>query len=631
MVKIGSVVLPHLLLAVSVIHESEAQVLYTLESPNPEADGYFGVSVSGAGDVDGNGYEDIVVGAECEDGGAFDAGRAHIFRGQTGSLLYSLQSPNAEMEGRFGYFVSGAGEVDNDGHADVVVGACGENGGASDAGRAYIFSGQTGSLLYTLQSPNAEAGGWFGFSVSGAGDVNNDDCDDVIVGACWEDGGVTNAGRAYIFSGQTGNVLYTLQSPNAEAGGWFGVSASAVGDANNDGYDDVVVGAFLEDGGATNAGRAYVLSGQTGSVLHTLQSPNPEQFGYFGGSVSGGGDADGDGYNDVVVGALYEDGGALDAGRAYVFSGQTGGLLWTLQSPSPETDGFFGLSVSGARDANSDGYDDVVVGSYGESGGATDAGRAYVFSGQTGGLLWTLQSPSAEYAGVFGYSVSGVGDVNNAGYDDVVVGACCENGGAIDAGRAYVFAPVDVPVELASFRAVAQVGLVRLVWVTLSERDNLGFNLERAPSKGGPFGRLNESLVRGAGTTSTPHTYSYLDETAEPGTVYWYRLEDVSLSCARTYHGPIEVFVPDPTELGLEVLGGRQPSFLLSFAAPGRTSLDLYDVSGRRVASIWEGDMPGAGTTTVRLEAQRTMAPGLYTAVLSQSGATVSRRVAIAR
>jgi hypothetical protein len=631
MVRVASLFPLGLLLAASVIGGSGAQVLYTLESPNAEAGGYFGVSVSGAGDVDGNGYEDVVVGAECEDGGAFDAGRAYIFTGQTGTLLHTLQSPNAELKGRFGYSVSGAEDVNNDGYSDVVVGACGETAGAPDAGRAYVFSGQTGSLLYTFQSPDAEAGGWFGFSVCGAGDVNNDDHDDALVGACREDGGVIDAGRAYIFSGQTGGLLYTLQSPNAEPDGWFSIAVSGLGDANNDGHDDVVVGAFLEDGGAANAGRAYVFSGQTGTLLHTLQSPNPEAFGYFGGSVSEGGDVNGDGYDDVVVGALYEDPGTPDAGRAYVFSGQTGSLLWTLQSPNPETDGFFGLSISGAGDADSDGYDDVVVGAYGENGGATNAGRAYVFSGQTGSLLWTLQSPDAEYMGVFGYSVSGVGDVNNAGYDDVIVGAFYEDGGAIDAGRAYVFAPVDVPVELALFRANPDAGSVRLTWLTLSETDNLGFNLDRALMETGPFARVNKYLIRGAGTASAPHTYSYLDETVESEAVYWYRLEDVSLSGERTFHDPIKVFVPGATELGLDVLGGCEPSFVLSSGAPGHASLVLYDVSGRRVASVWKGEMPGAGTTTVRLEDAGTIAPGLYTAVLSRNGATLNRRVVVTR
>jgi hypothetical protein len=461
--------------------------------------------------------------------------------------------------------------------------------------------------------------------------VNADGYDDVVVGGYNEDGGATGAGRAYVFGGGTGTLLHTLQSPNAQAGGHFGIAVSGAGDANNDGHDDVVVGARHEGGGATRAGRAYIFNGNTGGLLHTLQSPNAEDDGGFGFSVSGVGDSNGDGYDDIVVGAYDEDGGTTGAGRAYLFSGQTGTALQIFESPSPELNGYFGWSVSGAGRADNDSYYDVVVGCYNEDGGATGAGKVHVFSGQTGSLLHTLQSPNAEAYGRLGISVSGAGDVNNAGYDDLVVGADCEQGGGTRAGRAYVFAPMDVPVELASLQANPHAGSVRLTWLTLSETDNLGFNLDRAPLEAGPFTRVNQDLIPGAGTTSTSHTYCYLDETVEPGAVYWYQLEDVSLSGERTFHGPIEVFVPGATELGLDVLGGREPSFVLTFAVPGDASLGLYDVSGRRVASVWKGDVPGTGTTTVRLEAQQTIAPGLYTAVLAQNGGLVSRRVVVLR
>jgi hypothetical protein len=611
-----------------IAHPSGAQVLYTLESPNAQPGGHFGWSVSRAGDADGDGYGDLVLGARNEDGGVYDAGRAYVLSGSTASLLHTLDSPNPAASGHFGFAVSGAGDVNNDGYDDVVVGAYLEDGGQSEAGRAYIFNGQTGNLLHALESPNGEASGMFGCSVSAAGDVDNDGCDDVVVGAWHEDGGALEAGRAYIFGGQTGDLLRTLQSPDAEDSGLFGRCVSGIGDANNDGYADVVVGALCEDGGATDAGRAYVFSGQTGAVLHVLESPGLEAYGDFGCSVSGAGDADNDGCSDIAVGAFLEDGGATNAGRVYVFSGQTGSLIHVLQSTDPEVGGEFGGSVSCAGDVNGDGCDDVVVGAHGES---SLAGRAHVFSGQTGVLLHTFQSPNPENLGHFGFSVSGIGDVNGAGYDDLLVGAWGEDGGASQGGRAYVFAPMDVPIELASFSAEPEAGGAQLTWLTLSETDNFGFNLGRAPLETGPFARVNEVLIPGAGTTSTPHTYGYLDETVQPGTIYWYRLEDVSLSGDRSFHGPIEVFVPGPTELGLEVLGGRDPSFLLSLAAPGRASLDLYDLVGRWVATLWKGEVPGAGTTVVRMDAHRTIAPGLYTAVLSQNNATVSRRIAIVR
>jgi hypothetical protein len=609
----------------------EAEPLYTLEPPNPGLDGYFGAAVSGAGDADNDGYGDVVLGAYCEDAGRPDAGRAYIYSGQTGGLLHVFKSPNPQVAGWFGLAVSGAGDTNNDGYDDIVVGAPGENAGSQSSGRAYVFDGHTANLLWALQSPNPETQGYFGWSVSGAGDANNDGYDDIVVGADWENGGASDAGRAYIFSGQTAELLHTLQSPDPEEMGFFGESVSGAGDADNDGYDDIVVGAYFEDGGAEDAGRVYIFSGQTGDLLWSLQSPNAQDGGQFGVSVADAGDVDSDACDDVIVGAHYEQGGAWLAGRAYVFSGQTGGLLHALESPNPQYDGYFGLSVSGTGDLDDDGRPDLVVGACWEDGSTPNSGRVHIFSGHTGDLLRTLRSPNPNGYGNFGSAVSGAGDVNNAGYDDLVVGAPNEDSGAPDAGRAYVFAPMDVPVELASFSAKPEAGGVRLTWLTLSETDNFGFNLDRAMAKAGPFARVNEVLIPGAGTTSTPHTYGYLDETVEPEAIYWYRLQDVSLSGERTFHGPIEVLVSGVTELRLEVSGGRNLSFLLSFGAPGRASLDLYDVAGRRVAALWEAQVLGPGTRNVRLEASRAIAPGLYTAVLSQNGATVNRRVVVPR
>jgi hypothetical protein len=427
---------------------AQTQVLYSLVSRDPQDLGRFGHSVSGAGDVNNDGYDDVVVGTYWENGGMPRSGTAYIFSGQTGGLLYTLLSPNPENYGGFGSPVSGAGDVNNDGYDDVVVGAHGEDAGAMDAGRAYIFSGVTGAPLYTLLSPSPEAEGFFGYSVSGAGDVNNDGYDDVVVGALGEDGIATDVGSAYIFSGATGAPLHTLASASPEADGSFGNSVSGAGDVNNDGYDDVVVGACFQNGGAMDAGRAYIFSGSTGELLHTLVSPSPASSGRFGNSVSGAGDVNDDGYDDVVVGASEEDGGAFEAGRAYIFSGVTGAPLYTLLSPSPEVEGFFGYSVSRIGDVNSDGHAGVVVGAKGEDGGAPTAGRAHIFSSATGALLYTLLSPNPGVAGYFGESVSGAGDVNNDGYDDVVVGAMREFGGALYSGRAYVFSPMPADMTL---------------------------------------------------------------------------------------------------------------------------------------------------------------------------------------
>ncbi len=429
-----------------------AQWVHTLWSPNEQAGGWFGYAVAAAGDVNGDGHDDVIVGAWESPGASPDSsGRAYVFSGASTETLLTLASPNQEFHGLFGASVGGAGDVNNDGCADVIVGAWREDPGPAptDAGRAYVFSGSTGEVLHTLVSPNEQGDSYFSRCVGGIGDVNGDGYRDLVVGAPWECPGTSpdKAGRAHVFSGATGGAIHTLLSPNEESGGRFGQCVSAVDDLNGDGRDDVVVGAYMEDPGASPdyAGRVYIFSGATGLLLRTLASPNEQTAGRFGFWLAGISDVDGDSCGDILVGA-YGEGpvpGLDKAGRAYVFSGATGGLIHTLVSPNEEAWAYFGRGICRAGDVNADGVEDVVVGAYMEDPGLSPdgAGRAYVFSGATGGLLLSLTSPNQEEMGNFGYYVSGGCDVNADGRDDIVVGAYHEDPGGSppDAGRAYVF------------------------------------------------------------------------------------------------------------------------------------------------------------------------------------------------
>jgi len=405
-----------------------------LISPNQGFSYNFGNSVSGIPDVNGDGRGDVVIGEHQVD-------RAYIFDGSTGLRLRTLVSPNQETDGYFGNSVSGIADVNGDGRGDVVVGAFSENLGIShDAGRAYIFDGSTGAPLHTLVSPNLQGGGEFGYSVSGVPDVNGDGRGDVVIGALVE----FTRGRAYIFDGSTGLVLHTLVSPNAQLYGDFGYSVSGVPDVNGDGRGDVVIGARRElySGSPSQAGRAYIFDGSTGAFLRPVSSPDAESSGRFGLSVSGLSDVNGDGLGDVVVGTLEDPGNIFNAGSAYVFDGATGALHRKLVSPDGQDSGHFGHSVSGISDIDGDGLGEVVVGApYEDLGpGLTEAGRAYIFDASTGVLLHTMISPNKEGAGRFGFHLSGVPDVDADGRGDVVVGAHFEDPGASpsDAGRAYI-------------------------------------------------------------------------------------------------------------------------------------------------------------------------------------------------
>jgi hypothetical protein len=408
----------------------------TLISPFPQMNGSFGASVAGVGDLNNDGIDDIAIGASREDAaGISAAGRVYVISGATLDTLYSLNSPFPEIGGLFGISLSNAGDINNDGRNDIVVGAQGENAfGIQDAGRAYVFNGASGDTLFTIQTFFPEPLGYFGAAVSAAGDVNNDGMGDVIVGAQREDlAGFSNSGVVYVFSGATGDTIYTLKSINAQIGGLFGISVSGAGDIDKDGHDDLLIGS-LENNQFQNDGRVYIISGNSADTLHVLDTPFPKTDGAFGSEVSAVGDLNGDdtsdvaiaasgelfrvyifsgasgdtlftlkspsqqnigfgnaistagdvnndAVNDIIVGASLENwGGMNSAGRAYIYSGASGEVLHTLQSPNPEINAFFGGAVSMAGDINNDDSSDVVIGAYGEdAAGLQSAGRAYLF------------------------------------------------------------------------------------------------------------------------------------------------------------------------------------------------------------------------------------------------------------
>ncbi|PCJ52667.1 MAG: hypothetical protein COA70_11780 [Planctomycetota bacterium] len=392
------------------------------------------LSVSGAGDVNGDGFADLIVGANLDDpGGLHDAGSAYVYSGADGSLLHQLDGGAAEDF--FGWTVSGAGDVNGDGFADVIVGArAAAPGGLHRAGSAYVYSGADGSLLH--QWDGGAAIDLFGSSVSGAGDVNSDGFADVIVGAFAADpGSLSQAGSAYVYSGVNGSLLY--QWDGGASGDRFGDSVSDAGDVNGDGFADVIVGAgSAAPGGLVEAGSAYVYSGADGSLLHQWDGGTPGDR--LGSSVSGAGDVNGDGSVDVIVGAdLASPGGLGAAGSAYVYSGADGSLL--RQWDGGTTGDRFGSSVSGAGDVNGDGFADLIVGaSLADPGGLLSAGSAYVYSGADGSLLQQWDGEALWDA--FGSSVSGAGDVNGDGFADVIVGVpYVDAGGREHSGSAYVY------------------------------------------------------------------------------------------------------------------------------------------------------------------------------------------------
>jgi hypothetical protein len=356
----------------------------------------FGYSVATAGDVNGDGFSDVIVGAYLYDNGEADEGRAFVFHGSAAGLsttpAWTAESNQAGA--LFGTSVSTAGDVNGDGFSDVIVGANLYDNIQGNEGWAFAYYGSESGLAttaaWTAESNQSDA--YFGFSVATAGDVNGDGFSDVICGAPFY-GNEQGEGGAFVYHGSAGGLV-TAPAWTAEANqtfAEFGTSVATAGDVNGDGFSDVVVGAIKYDNGETDEGRAFAYNGSAAGLDATPDwTTESNQVGaYFGGAVATAGDVNGDGFSDVIVGAQRYDNLQTNEGVAFAYYGSAVGLGagadWTDESNL--TDGRFGCSVANAGDVNGDGFSDVIVGAHQTANdGQTNEGHAFAYHGSPAGL-----------------------------------------------------------------------------------------------------------------------------------------------------------------------------------------------------------------------------------------------------
>ncbi|MCK4579056.1 MAG: FG-GAP repeat protein, partial [Candidatus Marinimicrobia bacterium] len=444
---------------------------WTIEG-EPDTSSFFGQGLATAGDVDGDGYGDVLVRIH------WSAEKVFLFRGKGSSLAtssswaapdWSKDQPGAQL----GLSLAAAGDVNGDGFSDIVVGApFYDNGAQSDQGRVFVFYGPTKphppASYWTAYSTSIDSE--FGFSVAGAGDLNGDGYDDVIVGApgfereTQEDSN-EEEGAVFLWYGSVDGLRSSASIANADwmvtggqAGARLGHSVASAGDVNGDGYVDIIVGAPGYSNGQFEEGRAFV---HLGSPSGLSQSPawtaeNDQIQAHFGQSVGTAGDVNRDGYSDIVIGAPDYDAGPTDSGSVYLWFGGTNvdtGLgpsgTWynaNWVGTGDQGHSHFGYSVGTAGDVNGDGISDLIVGAPYYDDGVENSGRAYVWHGSNSGPEHSGTSANSDWHAAgsqsyasFGYSVAGACDVNGDGFSDVIVGAPFDNAAQGNEGRVFVW------------------------------------------------------------------------------------------------------------------------------------------------------------------------------------------------
>ncbi len=401
----------------------------------------YGTSVSSAGDVNGDGYDDVIAGAPENDDGGINAGKVHVFHGGPGGLgAPSHTSDGTQIEAQWGAAVAYAGDVNGDGYADVLVGSPRYDDAFPDGGMVTLLYGSpTGVSLSGSWSFVGNAHGmWLGWSVATAGDVNADGFSDFVVGAPGSD-------LAYVFlGGPTGPAAVPAAILNGPSGSDWGISVATAGDVNGDGYADVAIGAPEQSDGLIVGGMAHVFHGSVTGVSTSpdWQYAGLENLDQVGTAVATAGDVNGDGYADLLVGAR-EAGDLNGEGRSHLFYGSATGLqstpVWVAEGEQQLA--FFGSALSTAGDVNGDGHSDILVA--GPWAGNTEEreGRVGVWHGRPDAPSfladWGIQM-SQDFAEL-GNALC-MGDFNGDGYADVGVASTLFNGAAgTDAGAVWCF------------------------------------------------------------------------------------------------------------------------------------------------------------------------------------------------
>jgi len=409
------------------------------------ADQMLGFALSGVGDLDADGFDDVIVGAPYPTASP-QVGRVFIYRGSPGGLTSPPDSILASSAGaRFGFALAAAGDFNGDGYADAAVGAPDVSSGA---GRVFLLLGSaTGATLPgTSLLLGAQAGARVGYSVGCAGDRNGDGLGDVVIGEPFFDGTLgVDEGRVQVAFGtratfsSTSNLILASNAVGAQ----YGFAVSGVGDLAGDGFAELAIGepGFSPGGAARLSAGAVAIAARNYAVVYGTTAFPGGSADQVGAAVGSGGDFNGDGFDDALGGCPHGSYLTLNEGTVYVLDGflnSGSGAAVNRILHIGIAGSLFGQSVAVAGDINGDGYDDAIVGAPGFANGEFGEGAAFFFRGTPAGLdtliaPWTIEGNTVLKA--WGSNVSAAGDLNGDGFADVAIGSAYDGTNGANAGR----------------------------------------------------------------------------------------------------------------------------------------------------------------------------------------------------
>lgn len=435
-----------------------------LEGPQV-ADASFGFSLAGAGDVNGDGYSDVIIGAAGYGDSALpNVGKAFIYYGSAAGLSttpnVTLSIPVGNIDGRdnFGQNVATAGDLNGDGYSDLVIGAqrASEGGNEEFIGRAYVYYGSSSGIH---QTPSKELSffdffGAFGASVACAGDINGDGYSDLLVGGPgvgYQNFPIREQGRVFIYYGSDTGISSQANDfrDGDQTNDGFGSLVAGAGDINGDGYSDVIIEASqYSNGNGVRDGNLFVYmgspSGLSATYVKKLSVPNNMGPTSFGSSIAAGTDFNGDGYADLAVAQpFYYDNYPHNISIVRIYYGSAAGLPDSVYKLDHTGAGstILGQVVASAGDVNGDGYADLMVsGSQYDSVAHTTIPRVVVFHGSANGIMpGNLEVADAASRYNSQLTIAAAGDVNGDGFADIIIGVPdYPEGNNVNAGRALI-------------------------------------------------------------------------------------------------------------------------------------------------------------------------------------------------